>query len=163
MKQSLIDNTLLTDVRLRTGDHAQMFPLSFVSVSAAASNQTRLVNARSRCQGTKREIDCYLRVTIRDWEALMRQTVTRALMLGAVTSGAMLISFPSFPNAMGFVSKPQIVDWTLKRDRLTAAPTPAKKSPTLVRSGGHVPMGCDRAFSSSSSPQYSPLFGRCLV
>jgi hypothetical protein len=97
------------------------------------------------------------------WEGLMRKTVMKSIFLWATTSGAVLISFPSFPSTPGSVSKPQIVDRALKGDRLTIAPAPAKKSPALVRTGKRVPVGCDRAFSSMSSPQFSSLFGRCMV
>ena len=93
----------------------------------------------------------------------MRKTVMRCVFLGAATSAAIVISFPSFPNTLGFVSKPQVVDRALKGDRLTIAPATAKKSPVLVQTGSHVPIGCDRAFSSMSSPQFSSFFGRCVV
>ena len=93
----------------------------------------------------------------------MRKTVLQFVFLGAATSAAIVISFPSFPNTLGFVSKPQVVDRALKGDRLTIEPATAKKSPSLVRTGKRIPMGCDRAFSSMSSPQFSSLFGRCVV
>jgi hypothetical protein len=61
----------------------------------------------------------------------------------------------------------QLVDRAPKRDRLTNAPAPAKNGPKshplLERAGKQVPMGCDRAFSSMSSRQFSTLFGRSLV
>ena len=93
----------------------------------------------------------------------MRKTVMRFVFLGAATSAAIVISFPSFPNTLGFVSKPQVVDRALKGDRLAIEPADTKKSPPLVRTGKRIPMGCDRAFSSMSSPQFSSLFGRCVV
>jgi hypothetical protein len=40
----------------------------------------------------------------------------------------------------------------------TAKTRPASH-PALVRTGKHVPVGCDRASSSMSSPQFSSLFG----
>jgi hypothetical protein len=37
----------------------------------------------------------------------MRKVVMRSVFLGAATSAAVLISFPSFPDTSGFISKPQ--------------------------------------------------------
>ena len=97
----------------------------------------------------------------------MRRTVMRLAVVATALCAIVLFSFPSFPSTLGVVSKPQLVDRALKGDRLTNAPTPAKSGPksqpSLERADKKVPMGCDRAFSSMSGPQFSTLFGRCLV
>jgi hypothetical protein len=97
----------------------------------------------------------------------MRRTITRLAIVATALCSIVLISFPSFPSTLGIVSKPQLVDRALKGDRLTNAPAPAKNGPksqpSLERAGKRVPMGCDRAFSSMSSRQFSMIFGRCLV
>jgi hypothetical protein len=97
----------------------------------------------------------------------MRRTVMRLAVVATALCAIVLISFPSFPSTLGVVSKPQVVDRALKGDRLTNAPIPAKSGPksqpSLERAGKKVPTGCDRAFSSMSGPQFSTLFGRCLV
>ena len=97
----------------------------------------------------------------------MRQTITRLTIVATALCSITLISFPSFPSTLGIVFKPQLVDRALKRDRLTNASAPAKNElksqPVLVRTGKQVPVGCDRAFSSMSSPQFSTLYGRCMV
>ena len=101
------------------------------------------------------------------WERLMRRTISRLAIVATALCSIVLISFPSFPSTLGIVFKPQLVDRALKGDRLTNAPAPAKNEPksqpSLERAGKQVPMGCDRAFSSMSAPQFSTLFGRCLV
>ena len=83
----------------------------------------------------------------------MRKSVMRRTIVATALCSITLISFP--------------VDRALKGDRLTNAPAPAKNEPksqpSLERAGKQVPMGCDRAFSSMSAPQFSTLFGRCLV
>jgi hypothetical protein len=62
--------------------------------------------------------------------------------------------------------QPQLVDRTLKGDRLTNVPAAgkigSKAQPSFVKAL-KVPIGCDRVFSSMSSPQSSTIFGRCLV
>jgi len=97
----------------------------------------------------------------------MRRTITRLAIVATALCSIVLISFPSFPSTLGIVFKPQLVDRALKGDRLTNAPAPAKNEPksqpSLDRAGKQVPVGCDRAFSSMSAPQFSTLFGRCLV
>jgi hypothetical protein len=97
----------------------------------------------------------------------MRKTVTQCAIVMAALCSIVLVSFPSFPSTLGMVSKPQLVDRALKGDRLTnplaATKNGPKSQPSLVRTGKQVPMGCDRAFSSMSSPQFSTIFGRCLV
>ena len=97
----------------------------------------------------------------------MRRTITRLAIVGTALCSIVLISFPSFPSTLGMISKPILVDRTLKGDRLsnTSAPTKngPKSQPSLDRADKQVPMGCDRAFSSMSSRQFSTLFGRCLV
>ena len=101
------------------------------------------------------------------WEGLMRKTIARLAIIGTAICSIVLISFPSFPSTLGTVYEPQVVDRALKGDRLTNAPAPAKNGPesqpSLERAGKRVPMGCDRAFSSMSSRQFSTIFGRCLV
>ena len=97
----------------------------------------------------------------------MRRTVLRLAVVATALCSIVLISFPSFPSSLGLVSKPQVVDRALKGDRLTNAPAPVKNGPksnsSLERTGNRVPMGCDRAFSSMSSAQFSSLYGRCMV
>ena len=96
----------------------------------------------------------------------MRRTITRLAIVSTALCSIVLISFPSFPSALGIVPKPQFVDRALRGDRANA-PAPGKNGPkslpSLERAGKQVPMGCDRAFSSTSAPQFSALFGRCLV
>jgi hypothetical protein len=96
----------------------------------------------------------------------MRNTITRLAIVATALVSIVLISFPSFPSTLRLVSKLQFVDRG-KRDRLMDATTSAKNGPksqtALVRMGKQVPVGCDRAFSSMSSPEFSTLFGRCLV
>jgi hypothetical protein len=78
-----------------------------------------------------------------------------------------LVLFPSFLSARGVDFKPQSVNRALKADRSTTAlPQVTNKrqlQPSLERVGKQVPVGCDRAFSSMSGPQFSGLFGRCAV
>jgi hypothetical protein len=99
----------------------------------------------------------------------MRGTVLRLAIVATALCSIVLLSFPSFPSTLGIAFKPQSVDRALKGDRLTNAPAPAptkngpKSQPSLERASKRVPMGCDRAFSSMSSPQFSTLFGRCVV
>jgi hypothetical protein len=97
----------------------------------------------------------------------MRQTITRLTIVATALCSITLISFPSFPSTLGIVFKPQLVDRALKRDLLSNASAPTKNGPksqpSLVRAEKRVPVGCDRAFSSMSSPQFSTLYGRCLV
>jgi hypothetical protein len=95
----------------------------------------------------------------------MRKTVRCAI---AVTALGLIVfvSFPSFPSTVGIMFKPQLVDRTLKGDRLTNAPAAGEigsKPQPSFGSAHKVPIGCDRAFSSMSSPQFSTIFGRCLV
>jgi hypothetical protein len=97
----------------------------------------------------------------------MRRTVLRLAVVATALCSIVLISFPSFPSTLGVVSKPQVVDRALKGDRLPNALAPAKNGPkskpSLEQTGNRVPMGCDRAFSSMSSAQFSSLYGRCMV
>ena len=98
------------------------------------------------------------------WEGVMRRTITRLTIVGIALCLIVLISFPSFPSTLGMVSKPILVDRTVKGDRLsnTSAPTKhgPKAQPSLVRAEKRVPVGCDHAFSSMSSPDFSTIFGR---
>ena len=95
----------------------------------------------------------------------MRRTIARLAIVLMALCSIVLISFPSFPSTLGIAFKPQSVDRALKGDRLTNAPAPAptkngpKSQPSLVRASKRVPMGCDRAFSSMSAPQFSTLLG----
>jgi hypothetical protein len=97
----------------------------------------------------------------------MPRMVARLAIVTTALCSIVLISFSSFPSTLGIVFRPQLVDRAYKGDRLTnAASTPKdspKSLPALVGTGKKVPVGCDRAFSSMSSPQFSTLFGRCLV
>jgi hypothetical protein len=101
------------------------------------------------------------------WEGLMRKTIARLTIIGTAICSIVLISFPSFPSTIGTVYEPQVVDRALKGDRLTNASASAKNGPkpqpSLERASKRVPMGCDRAFSSTAAPQFSSLYGRCMV
>ena len=81
----------------------------------------------------------------------MRKTVARCVFLVMAICSAILFSFPSFPSTLAILSKPQVVDRALKGDRLIIAPSPAKNGrtsrPAPVRTGKHVPVGCDRALA----------------
>ena len=96
----------------------------------------------------------------------MRKTVTRCTIIVVALFSIILVSFPLFPSTAGIVFNPQLVDRTLKGDRLINTPAVgkigSKYQPSLVRAH-KVPMGCDRAFSSMSSSHFSTIFGRCLV
>ena len=95
----------------------------------------------------------------------MRRTVLRFAIVATALCSIVVVSFPSFPSTLGLVSKPQVVDRALKGDQLNSTPAKngPKSQPALVRTGKQVPMGCDRAFSSMSSAQFSSLYGRCMV
>jgi hypothetical protein len=96
----------------------------------------------------------------------MRKIIAR---LAIVVVALCSIVLPSFPSTLGIDFKPQSVDRALMGDRLTNAPAPAptknapKSQPLLERGSKRVPIGYDRAFSSMSAPQFSTLFGRCVV
>jgi hypothetical protein len=92
----------------------------------------------------------------------MNGTVVRVAVVATAICSIVLISFPSLPSAHGIDFKPQSVNRALKGDRPTTAPA-NKSQPLLERAGKQVPVGCDRAFSSMSSAQFSNLFGRCLA
>ena len=99
----------------------------------------------------------------------MNRTIVRLAVVTTAICSVVLLSFPSFPSTLGIAFKPQSVDRALMGDRLTHAPAPAptknapKSQPLLERGSKRVPMGYDRAFSSMSAPQFSTLFGRCVV
>jgi hypothetical protein len=97
----------------------------------------------------------------------MTSTVARLAVVAAAICSIVLISFPSFPSAHGIEFKPQPVNRALKGDRPATAPAQVKSArksqPSLEQVGKQVPTGCDRAFSSMSSSQFSTLFGRCLA
>ena len=52
----------------------------------------------------------------------MHKTVTRCAIAASALCSIILVSFPSFPSTLGMVSKFQLVDHTLKGDRLSNAP-----------------------------------------
>jgi hypothetical protein len=97
----------------------------------------------------------------------MNRTVVRVAVVATAICSIVLISFPSLPSAHGVDFRQQPVNRALKGDRPTIAPAqvnPGRKSqPSLEQVGKRVPVGCDRAFSSMSSAQFSTLFGRCLA
>jgi hypothetical protein len=97
----------------------------------------------------------------------MRRALVRSGLIGTALCSIVVISFPSFSSTAGLNVKPQAVERAHKGDRLAIAPpvvkTDPRSQPTLVRSGNKVPMGCDRAFSSMSSPEFLGLYGRCAV
>jgi hypothetical protein len=97
----------------------------------------------------------------------MRRTVVRLAVVATAICSIVLVSFPSFPSAHGIDFKPQSVNRALKGDRPTTAPAHTKNTgksqPSLERAGKKPPVGCDRAFSSMSPPQFSSLFGRCVA
>jgi hypothetical protein len=91
----------------------------------------------------------------------MNRTIVRVAVVATAICSIVLISFPSFPSVHGIDFKPQPVNRALKGDRPTIAER--KSQPSLERVGKQMPVGCDRAFSSMSSAQFSTLFGRCLA
>ena len=56
----------------------------------------------------------------------MRKTVTRCPIIMVALFSIILVSFPLFPSTAGIVSNPQLVDRTLKGDRLTNVPAAGK-------------------------------------
>ena len=96
----------------------------------------------------------------------MRKTVTRCAVIMVVLFSIILVSFPLFPSTAGIVSNPQLVDRTLKGNRLTNVPAAgkigSKAQPSFVKAL-KVSIGCDRVFSSMSFTASSTIFGRCLV
>jgi hypothetical protein len=97
----------------------------------------------------------------------MNRIIVRVAVVATAIFSIVLISFPSFPSAHGINFKPQPVNRAVKGDRPAIAPAQVKNGcksqPSLERAGQQVPVGCDRAFSSMSSAQFSSLFGRCLA
>jgi hypothetical protein len=93
----------------------------------------------------------------------MNSAVVRVVVVTTVIFLLGLILFPSFLSARGVDFEPQSVNRAVKAARLAAAPPQRQSQPSLERAGTHGPMGCDRAFSSMSRPQFSTLFGRCLA
>jgi hypothetical protein len=59
-----------------------------------------------------------------------------------------------------------VVNRTNKGDRLPQATTPrplsSSLSPTMPVTPGHMPLGCDRAFSPVADPANAGIFLRCL-
>ena len=92
----------------------------------------------------------------------MPKTVTRCAVIMVVLFSIILVSFPLFPSTAGIVSNPQRVDRTLKGNVPAAGKIGSKAQPSFVKAL-KVSIGCDRVFSSMSSPQSSTIFGRCLV
>jgi hypothetical protein len=94
---------------------------------------------------------------------MRRQSLVQRTALVISLLSLILVSFPSFPSTNG--PDKQIVNRTLKSDR-AVAPMVGKgmrSQPSLSRAEKKVPVGCDRAFGSVSSPGLSNVFGRCLV
>ena len=101
---------------------------------------------------------------------MRRPSLARCAAVTVALLSISLISFPSFPSTIGFSSNPQTVNRELKGDRqrtITPTPLPTKNRPlslpSLSRAHKKVPVGCDAAFSSVSSPQFATVYGRCLV
>ena len=99
---------------------------------------------------------------------MRRTTLARCVGMTVALLSITLISFPSFPNTIGF--GPQTANRELKGDRQrTTAPKPLptktlpRSLPSLLKAQTKVPVGCDKAFSSASSPQFATVYGRCLV
>ncbi len=94
----------------------------------------------------------------------MNKITVRPAVAATAIGSIVLISLPS---VHGIDFRPETVNRALKGDRLNSAPTQAnnghQSQPSLERVGKQVPVGCDRAFSSMSSAQFSALFGRCLA
>ena len=59
----------------------------------------------------------------------MRRTITRLAIVGTALCSIVLISLPSFPSTIGMISKPILVDRTLKGDRLSNTSAPTKRGP----------------------------------
>jgi len=83
----------------------------------------------------------------------------------AALFAASFFSFPSFPKSSSLNSRPPVsVNHELKGDRLPSigrALSPYEfGSPALP---GKIPLGCDAAFSSISSPHLAKVFRRCLA
>jgi hypothetical protein len=88
----------------------------------------------------------------------MHGTLGRLAIMVTALFSVTIVSFPSLPKTLGMATKSQAVDRAFKGDRLTI--TAAKNERSLKRAGKQMPVGCDRAVSSTSRPQ---LFGRCVV
>ena len=95
----------------------------------------------------------------------MRKTALRLTIVATAICSIVLFSFPSFPSTLGAAFKPQLVESALKGDQQTNSPNPAnpKSQPSLERAAKRVPVGCDHAFGSTVSSQFSRLYGRCIV
>ena len=80
----------------------------------------------------------------------MRRTITRLAIVATVLCSIVLISFPSFPSTLGMLSKPLLVDRTLKGDRLSNASAPTKNGPksqtSLDRAGKQSAHGLRSGF-----------------
>jgi hypothetical protein len=103
-------------------------------------------------------------------EPMRRPSLARCAAVTVALLSISLISFPSLPSTIGLSSNPQIVNRELKGDRQhTTGPTPLPTKdrplplPSLSRAHKKVPVGCDTAFSSGSSPLFATVYGRCLV
>jgi hypothetical protein len=93
---------------------------------------------------------------------MRRQSLVQRTALVISLLSLILVSFPSFPSTNG--PDKQIVNRTLKTDRVAPMVGKGMRSqPSLSRAEKKVPVGCDRAFGSVSSPGLSNVFGRCLV
>jgi len=93
---------------------------------------------------------------------MCRQSLVQRTALVISLLSLILVSFPSFPSTNG--PDKQIVNRTLKTDLVAPMVGKGMRSqPSLSRAEKKVPVGCDRAFGSVSSPGLSNVFGRCLV
>ena len=159
--------TIWVSIRARLFRHLPRRPSSSCARQTSISCLQDLYVCIAPPRGTKSNSDRLLVCASRGWEGLMRRAIRRLAIVATALCSIVLISFPSFPSTLGTVYKPQVVERTLKSDRLTNASAPAKSGPKpqppLERASKRVPMGCDRAFSSMSAPQFSTLFGRCVV
>ncbi len=97
----------------------------------------------------------------------MNRAVVRFVVVATAIFLLVLILFPSFLSARDVDFEAQSVNRALKAGRLTTVRPQVKNErqsqSSLERAGKQVPVGCDRAFSSMSGPQFSTLFGRCLA
>jgi hypothetical protein len=97
---------------------------------------------------------------------MRRSTLGRCAGVTVALLSISLISFPSFPSTIGFNPNPQTLNRELKGDRQRTTATTKNRTlslPSLPRAHKKVPVGCDTAFSSVSSPQFATVYGRCLV
>ena len=93
----------------------------------------------------------------------MRRATSCAVVVMAVIS-ILVVSFPSLSSTVGLNPNSQTVNRSIKGDRLPIQTISSARQPSSIsRTQKKVPVGCDNAFSSISSPQLATVFGRCLV